>query len=144
MANANAICSSFKQELLVGGHNFTLTTGDVFNLALYNSTAAYGAATTVYSSTNEVAATGTYTTGGKPLTNVTPSLDTTTAIVDFQDLTWAASTITARGAMIYNTRGAANKSVMTMDFGSDKISSAGDFTIQFPAAAAATAIIRVA
>ena len=144
MANANAICSSFKQEILVGGHNFTLTTGDVFNLALYVAAATYGAATTVYSSTNEVAAGGTYTTGGKPLTNVTPVLDGTAAIIDFADLTWAASTITARGAMIYNTRGGTNKSVMTMDFGSDKISSAGDFTIQFPAAAAATAIIRVA
>jgi len=142
MANANAVCNSFKRELLVGTHNFTLTTGDQFKLALYTSSATYGATTTVYSSTNEVTGTG-YTAGGEILTNVTPTLDTSTGITDFADKTWSTSTITARGAMIYNFS-KANAAVVTLDFGSDKISSAGDFTIQFPAPAAATAIIRIA
>jgi hypothetical protein len=143
MANANAVCNSFKRELLVGTHNFTLTTGDVFKLALYVAAATYGASTTVYSATNEVAAGGGYSTGGNTLTNVTPTLDTSTGITDFQDSTWTTSTITARGAMIYNSS-KANAAVVTLDFGSDKISSAGDFVVQFPAPAAATAIIRIA
>ena len=141
MANANAICNSFRRELLVGTHNFTLSTGDVFKLALYTSSASYGASTTVYSATNEVTGTG-YTAGGNTLTNVTPTLDGSTAITDFADTTWTTSTITARGAMIYNSS-KANVSVMTLDFGSDKISSAGDFSVQMPAPAAATAIIRI-
>jgi hypothetical protein len=142
MANSNAICSSFKRELMVGTHNFTTSTGDVFKLALYTSSASYGASTTAYSATNEATGTG-YTAGGNTLTNVTPTLDSTTAITDFADTTWTTSTITARGAMIYNSS-KANVSVMTLDFGSDKISSAGDFSVQMPSPAAATAIIRIA
>jgi len=141
MAITNAICNSFKRELLVGTHNFTLTTGDVFKIALYTSAATLGASTTVYSATNEVTGTG-YTAGGNTLTNVTPTLDSSTAITDFADSTWTTSTITARGALIYNSS-KANVAVMTLDFGSDKISSAGDFTVQMPAPAAATAIIRI-
>lgn len=142
MAITQAICSSFKQELLVGTHNFTVTTGDVFKIALYTSAATLGASTTVYSATNEVSGTG-YTAGGATLTNVTPVLTGTTAICDFADVTWSAATITARGALIYNSTDG-NKAVIVLDFGSDKTSTAGDFTIQFPVPDASNAIIRIA
>ena len=142
MAITQAVCSSFKQELLVGTHNFTVSTGDVFKIALFLAAATLSAATTAYAATNEASGTG-YTAGGNTLTNVTPTLDGTTAITDFADSTWSTATITARGALIYNSSDS-NKSCVVLDFGSDKSSSAGDFTIVFPAAAAATAIIRIA
>lgn len=138
-----AMCSSFKQELLTGTHNFTTSTGDVFKIALYTSAATLGASTTVYSTTNEVATGGNYTAGGNTLTNVTPTLSGTTAITDFADTTWAAATITANGALIYNSS-KSNKAVAVLAFGGDKTSTAGDFTIIFPTADASNAIIRIA
>lgn len=142
MAITQAMCTSFKTELLTGTHNFTNSSGNTFKLALYTSSASLGAGTTAYTTSNEVSATG-YTAAGAALTNVTPSADGTTAITDFADLTFSSSSITARGALIYNDS-VSDKAVLVLDFGADKASSSGDFTIQFPAAAAATAIIRIA
>jgi hypothetical protein len=147
MAITQAMCSSFKQELLQGKHDFTASTGHTFNLALFTSSATLGASTTDYSTTNEVSGTG-YSAGGSPLTNVTPTLDGTTAITDFADLTFSTATITANGAMIYNTTtgggSSTTDSVIILAFGGDKTSTAGDFTIQFPTADASNAIIRIA
>jgi len=142
MAITQAMCTSFKTELLTGTHNFTNSSGNTFKLALYTSSASLGAGTTAYTTSNEVSGTG-YSAGGSALTNVTPSADGTTAITDFADLTFSSSSITARGALIYNDS-VSDKAVLVLDFGADKASSSGDFTIQFPAAAAATAIIRIA
>ncbi|MET0651063.1 MAG: hypothetical protein ABWY63_01000 [Hyphomicrobiaceae bacterium] len=142
MAITQAVCSSFKQELMVGTHNFTTSTGDVFKFALYTSSATLSAATTAYAAGNEASGTG-YSAGGNTLTNVTPTLSSTTALTDFADTTWAASSITARGGLIYNSTDS-NKAILVLDFGSDKTSAAGDFTIQFPAADASNAIIRIA
>jgi hypothetical protein len=156
MAIDQAMCTSFKQEILQGIHNFTsgsgggttTTTGsgNTFKIALYTSSASLGATTTAYSTSNEVSGTN-YTAGGNTLTNVTPTTSSTTALTDFADTTWSSSTITARGALIYNsstTAGTANRAVVVLDFGADKTSTSGDFTIQFPAAGASTAIIRIA
>ena len=156
MAITQAICTSFKQEILQGIHNLTngsgggttttTGTGNTFKLALYTSSATLGASTTAYSTTNEVSGTG-YSAGGGTLTNVTPSTSGTTALTDFADLTFSSATITARGALIYNsstTAGSANRAVLVLDFGGDKTSTAGDFTIQFPTADASNAIIRIA
>ena len=147
MAITQAMCSSFKQQLLEGKHDFTASTGHTFKLALFTSSATLGASTTGYSTTNEVTGTG-YTAGGGTLTNVTPTLDGTTAITDFADLTFTTATITANGAMIYNTTTAGGTgttdSVIILAFGGDKTSTAGDFTIQFPTADASNAIIRIA
>lgn len=141
MAITQALANSFKQELLVATHNFTVTTGDVFKIALYTSSATLDASTTVYSSTNEVVGTG-YTAGGNTLTNVTPVLSSGVAICDFADTTWTTATLTARGALIYNSS-KSNKAVLILDFGSDKTATAGDFTIVFPAADSTNAIIRI-
>ncbi len=156
MAITQAICTSFKQEILQGIHNLTngsgggttttTGTGNTFKLALYTSSATLGASTTAYSATNEVSGTG-YSAGGGTLTNVTPSTSGTTALTDFADLTFSSATITARGALIYNsstTAGSADRAVLVLDFGGDKTSTAGDFTIQFPTADASNAIIRIA
>jgi hypothetical protein len=142
MAITQALCTSFKQELLTGTHNFTTSTGDAFKMALYTSSATLSAATTAYATTNEVTGTG-YSAGGNTLTNVTPTTSGTTALTDFADSTWSTATITARGALIYNSTDS-NKSVLVLDFGSDKTSTAGDFTVIFPAADASNAIIRIA
>jgi hypothetical protein len=139
MAITTAMCSSFKQELLEGVHDFTSHT---FKMALYTSSATLGAATTAYSATNEVSGTG-YTAGGQALDNPTVTLSGTTAFVDFDDETWAAATITARGALIYNDTAAGDPAVAVFDFGSDKISTAGDFVVQFPTADASNAIVRI-
>tara|TARA_R110000803_G_scaffold208940_1_gene278026 strand:- start:22 stop:450 length:429 start_codon:yes stop_codon:yes gene_type:complete len=142
MAISSAICTSFKQELLVGTHNFTNSTGNSFKLALYTSSASLGAATTAYVTTGQ--ATGTnYTAGGSALTNVTPFATGTTAVCDFNDLTFSTATITARGCLIYNDTNA-DKAVCSIDFGGDKTSTAGDFTIVFPTPTATGAIIRLA
>ena len=136
------MCTSFKQELLVGTHNFTASTGDSFKLALYTSSATLGAGTTAYVTTGE--ATGTnYTAAGSALTNVTPVTSGTTAVVDFADLTFSTATVTARGCLIYNDSDS-DKAVAAIDFGGDKTSTAGDFTIVFPSATATGAIIRLA
>lgn len=143
MSITQALCTSFKVELLQGIHNFTNTTGDVFKLALYTSSADLGASTTVYSSTNEVPNSGTYVAGGGTLTNVTPTSSGTTAFVDFADISFTSATITARGALIYNSTDG-NRAVAVLDFGGDKISTAGTFTVQFPANDATNAIVRIA
>lgn len=143
MAISQAMPSSFKQELLTATHNFTTTTGDVFKIALYTSSATLGTGTTVYSTSNEVASTGNYVAGGNTLTNITPTLSGTTALTDFADTTWAAATITANGALIYNSS-KSDKAVAVLAFGSDKSSTDGDFVIIFPTADAANAIIRIA
>lgn len=141
MAITQALANSFKQELMVGTHNFTVSTGDVFKIALYTSSATLDASTTAYSATNEVSGTG-YTAGGNTLTNVTPTLSSGVAITDFADTTWTTATITARGALIYNSS-KSNKAVLILDFGSDKTATAGDFTIVFPTPDSTNAIIRI-
>ena len=148
MAITQALATSFKVQMLNGIHAFgtsvirAATTADTYKIALYTSAATLDATTTAYSVTNEVAGTG-YTAGGNTLTNVAPTSSGTTAFLDFADTTWATATITARGAMIYNsTQG--NKAVAILDFGSDKTSTAGAFTIIFPTADASDAIVRIA
>ena len=143
MPITSAICSSFKQELLQGKHNFASSGGDTFKLALFTSSASLGAATTDYSSSNEVSNSGTYTATGGTLTSVTPTTSGTTAICDFADISFTSATITARGALIYNSSDS-NKAVAVLDFGGDKTSTSGTFTIQFPTADASDAILRLA
>ena len=142
MAITSAIATSFKQELLVGTHNFTNSSGNSFKLALYTSSATLGVGTTAYVTTGE--ATGTnYTAAGSALTNVTPTTSSTTAFCDFADLTFSNATVTARGCLIYNDT-QSDKAVCAIDFGGDKTSTAGDFTVVFPTADASNAIIRLA
>ena len=143
MAITQAMCTSFKVQLMTGTHNFTASSGNSFKLALYTSSASLGAATTAYSSTNEASGTN-YSAGGAALTNVTPVASGTTAIGDFADLTFSNATITANGCVIYNDTASGDPSVCVLAFGGDKTSTAGDFTIQFPAADASNAIIRIA
>lgn len=147
----NFMATSFKTELLKGCHDFTLTTGDAFKLALYTSSATFDATTTAYTATNEVAASGSYSAGGGTLTNITATNSGTTAFTDFADIDFTTATITARGAMIYNTTpnttssaGLTNPTVVILDFGSDKTSTSGTFTVVFPSATSSTAIIRIA
>lgn len=143
MAISTAMCTSFKSELMSAVHDFDNPGGNTFKIALYTSSATLGASTTAYSATNEVASTGNYSAGGNTLTSVSPTTSGTTAYVDFADTTWANSTITANGALIYNAN-ASNAAVVVLAFGSDKSSSNGDFTIIFPTANATDAIIRIA
>ena len=143
MAITQAVCTSFKQEILVEGHDFTATTGDTFKIALYTSSASLDATTTAYSSTNEVSASGTYTAGGGSLTAVTPTTSGTTTLCDFADASFTSATITARGALIYNSSNS-NKAVCVLNFGGDKTSTSGTFTVQFPTADASNAILRLA
>ena len=143
----NFMCTSFKDELLEGVHDFRSSGGDTFKLALYTNSASFTAATTAYTATNEVANSGTYSAGGGTLTNVSPTTSGTTAFTDFADLSFTSATITTRGALIYNTTPAhtyTNPTCVVLDFGSDKTSTAGTFTIQFPTADASNAIIRIA
>ena len=141
MAITTAVCTSFKQELLTGTHNFS-NGGDTFKVALYTSSANLGASTTAYTTSNEVSGTG-YSAGGATLTNVTPTISGTTAFVDFNDVSFTSSTITARGCLIYNSSDS-NKAVAVFDFGSDQASSSSTFTITFPTADASNAIVRIA
>lgn len=141
------MATSFKQELLEGVHDFRLTGGDTFNLALYTNSATFDASTTTYTATNEVGDSGTYSAGGGALTPVDPTTSGTTAFVDFADLSFTSATITARGALLYNTTPAhtyTNPVVAVLDFGSDKTSTSGTFTVQFPTADASNAIVRIA
>jgi hypothetical protein len=142
MAITQAVPNTFKQQLLQGGHNFTAATGNVFKLALYTSAATLSSATTVYTSTNEVANSGQYTTGGGVLTNISPLVSSGVAFVDFSDLSFTGVTLTARGALIYNTSNS-NAAVAVLDFGSDKTATSGTFTIQFPADTTSAAILRI-
>ena len=146
MAITSAICNSFKQEILEAEHNFTASSGNTFKLALYDSDASLGAGTTAYSSSEEITNTSgsAYSAGGKALTSVTPTLDSSTAVCDFADISWTSASFTARGCLIYNDSHSTNASVCAIDFGGDKTATSGTFTIQFPAAAATTAIIRIA
>ena len=140
----NFMCTSFKVELMQGVHNFRASTGDAFKLSLYNNSASFTAATTAYTATNEVGASGSYSAGGGTLTNVTPISSGTTAFTDFADLSFTSATITAYGALIYNDTAAGNPAVCVLDFGGAKTSTAGTFTIIFPTADASNAIIRIA
>ena len=147
MAITSALCTSFKKELLERKHDFNLTSGHTFKIALYTSSASLDAATTAYTTSNEVVGTG-YTAGGIALTNIDPTSSGTTAFVDFADATWASATITAAGALIYNTTtdggtGTTN-AVAVISFGGDKTSTNGDSVVQFPTADASNAIIRIA
>ena len=143
MAITSTLTTSFKKELLEGTHNFKASGGNSFKLALYTSSATMGATTTAYVTTNQ--ATGTnYTAGGAALTNVNPTSSSTTAFTDFADLTFGTATVTARGCMIYNDTASGDPCVAVFDFGGDKTSTAGAFTIQFPTADASNAIIRIA
>ena len=146
MAITQAMCTSFKDQILEAAHDFRSSGGDTFKLALYTSTATLDATTTAYTSSNEVANSGTYAAGGGTLTNVTPTTSGTTAFTDFADISFTSATINARGALIYNstpTHTYTNPSVVVLDFGGDKISTSGTFTIQFPTADASNAIIRI-
>ena len=145
MAITSAICTSFKQELFVGTHNFTATTGNTFKIALFTSSASLGASTTAYSTSNEITnSSGTaYTAGGATLTSVTPTTDSTTAVCDFADVSYTSASFTANGALIYNDT-QSDKAVAVIAFGSDKTVTSGTFTIQFPTADATNAIIRLA
>ena len=141
--SGNFMCTSFKKELLEGVHNFKNSGGNTFKLAMYTNSASFNAATTAYTTSNEVSGTG-YSAGGGTLTRVDPTTSSTTAFTDFTDLTFSSSTITARGALIYNDSASGDPTVVVLDFGSDKSSSSVDFTLQFPTADASSAIIRIA
>ena len=151
MAIAQAMCTSFKQELMLGTHNFA-TNGNAFKLALYaeggggksSTTATLGATTTAFTTTGEVANSGSYTSGGGTLTKVAPTTSGTTAFTDFADVTFSNATITANGALIFNDSASGDPAVCVLAFGGDKTSTAGDFTISFPTADASNAIIRIA
>jgi len=152
MSITQAMATTFKKELLVGAHDFDLSSGDTIKIALYLSTASLDATTTAYSTSGETTNTaGTaYTAGGATLTKVDPTTSGTTAYVDFADATWATASFTARGALIYNSTpnttsiSLTNPAVIVLDFGGDKTVSAGSFTVQFPTASATDAIIRIA
>jgi hypothetical protein len=147
MPITQAMCTSFKDELLEAVHDFRASGGDVFKIALYSSAATLDATTTAYTSSDEVANSGTYAAGGGALTNINPTTSGTTAFTDFDDISFTSATINARGALIYNstpTHTYTNPAVAVLDFGSDKISTSGTFTIQFPTADASNAIIRIA
>ena len=151
MAITQAMCTSFKKELLEGVHNFKNSGGDTFKLALFaegsggksSTTATLGASTTALVTTGEVASSGTYSTGGGTLTRVDPTTSGTTALTDFADLSFTTATITAMGALIYNSTNS-NTALCVLDFTSNKTSTSGTFTIQFPTADASNAIIRIA
>jgi hypothetical protein len=143
MAITQAIANAFKKQLLEGDQNFS-SGGDVFKLALYTSSATLNSATTSFTTTNEVANSGQYTSGGGDLTGQNTSIASGVAIVDFNDLSFTGVTLTARGALIYNTSSAVtNAAVAVLDFGADKTATSGTFTVQFPAFTTAAAILRI-
>lgn len=143
MAITSSIANSFKVEMWTATHNFTASTGDTFKIALYTSSATLNKSTTAYSATNEVPNSGTYSAGGLTLTSSTPVLSTDTAVCDFADVSATGATITAAGALIHNSS-KSNKAVEVLDFGGDKTSTAGTFSIVFPAPDASNAILRAA
>ena len=146
MAITSAICNTFKTEILTAVHDFTASTGNTFNLALYTSSASMGASTTAYTSTNEITNTSgsSYSAKGQALTSVTPVLDSSTAVCDFSDISWTSASFTANGCLIFNDTATGDPGVCVIAFGGDKTVSSGTFTIQFPAASAGTAIIGIA
>lgn len=144
MAISQAMCTSFKVGILDGTFDFSSGTSQTYKIALYTSSATLDASTTAYSTSNEVVGTG-YTAGGNTLTiSTNPTSSGTTAYLSFANTTWSTATITARGALIYLANGTTNPTVAVLDFGGDKTSTAGDFTINFPTADASSAIIRIA
>ena len=147
MAITQAVCNSFKVEILKGLHNFTATTGNTFKLALYDNEATLSKSTTAFQQTDEVANSGTYSEGGGSLTSVTPTLSTDTAVCDFADISFTSATISAQAAVIYNSNTSAttntNAAVMVLDFGAVKTSTSGTFTVQFPTNDASSAILRI-
>ena len=146
MAITSAICNSFKTEILKAVHNFTASTGNTFKIALYTSSATLSASTTAYGTSNEItnSSGSAYTAGGKALTSVTPTLDSSTAVCDFAASSWTSASVTANGCLIYNDTATGDPAVCAVAFGGDKTVSSGTFTVQFPAAAATTAIVRIA
>ena len=146
MAITSAVCNSFKVEILTATHNFTASSGNTFNLALYTSSATINKSTTAFSATNEIANTAgsSYSTKGKALTSVTPVLSTDTAVCDFANISWTSATFTANGCLIFNDSASSDQSVCTIAFGGDKTVTSGTFTIEFPAATAGNAIIGIA
>ena len=146
MAITSAICNSFKQEVLQAIHNFTASSGNTFNIALYTSSATLNKSTTAYSTSNEISNTSgsAYSAKGKALTSVTPALSTDTACCDFSDISWTSASFTANGSLIFNDSASGDPAVCAIAFGSDKTVTSGTFTIQFPAADADNAIIRIA
>jgi hypothetical protein len=146
MAISSAICNTFKTEILKAVHNFTASSGNTFNLALYTSSASMGAGTTAYTTSNEIANTSgsSYSAKGKALTSVTPVLDSSTAVCDFADVSWTSASFTANGCLIFNDTASGDPGVCVVAFGGDKTVSSGTFTIQFPAADASNAIVRIA
>ena len=141
--SGNFMCTSFKKELMEGGHNFKNSGGNTFRMALYTDDSSFTAATTAYTSTNEISGTN-YTAKGNSLTRVDPTTSGTTAYTDFADTSWSTATFTAMGAMIYNDSASGDPSVVILDFCADKTATAGTFTVAFPAADASNAIIRIA
>jgi len=139
----NFMCTSFKSEILRAIHNFSTSGGNTFKLALYDNTPSFTAATTAYTSSGEVSASGTYASGGGILTNVTPTTSGTTGYTDFADISFTSATITAYGAMIYNDSAVGDPAVCILDFSGAKTSTTGTFTIVFPTADATSAIIRI-
>ena len=144
MAITSAICNSFKVEILKAVHNFTASSGNTFNLALYTSSATLNKSTTAYTTSNEVATATGYTAKGKAITSVTPVLSTDTAVCDFADISWTSASFTTRGCLIFNETASGDPAVCAVDFGGDKTVSSGTFTIQFPTADASSAIVRIA
>ena len=146
MAITSAICNSFKVEILTAIHDFTASSGDTFNLALYTSSATINKSTTAFSATNEIANTAgsSYSTKGKALTSVTPVLSSDTAVCDFANISWTSATFTANGCEIFNDSATGDPACCTIAFGGDKTVTSGTFTIEFPAATAGNAIIGIA
>ena len=146
MAITSAICTSFKVEILKAVHNFTASSGNTFNIALYDSDASLGAGTTAYTTSEEISNTSgsAYSAKGKALTSVTPVASSTTAVCDFSDISWTSASFTARGCMIFNDSATGDPSVCCIDFGGDKTATNGTFTVQFPTADSSDAIIRIA
>mgnify|MGYP003134628390 CR=1 FL=1 len=140
----NAICNTFKKELLEAKHNFSNPGGNTFKLAMYTSSATLGKSTTSFTTGNEVSSPSGYSSGGKALVNTGTSLATNTAITDFADLSFVGVTLTARGALIYNDSATGDPGVAVLDFGGDKTATSGTFTIQFPAFTTSAAILRIA
>ena len=144
MAITSAICNSFKVEILKAIHNFTASSGNTFNLALYTSSATLNKSTTAYTTSAEVATATGYTAKGKALTSVTPVLSSDTAVCDFANTSWTSASFTSRGCLIFNDTATGDPAVCSIDFGGDKTVTSGTFTIEFPAATAGNAIIGIA
>ena len=141
--SGNFMCTSFKKELMEAKHNFLLSGGNTFRMALYDDDSSFTAATTAYTSTDEISGTN-YTAKGESLTRIDPTTSSTTAYTDFADVAWSTATFSAMGAMIFNDSASGDPSVLILDFGALKTATAGTFTVAFPAADASNAIIRIA